>query len=75
VLVDDIVSSGATIASAAQALDAAGMPPASCVAVHALFDEATRQGLLQQVGDLVTTDTVPGPTSRIEIAELIAAAL
>ena len=73
VLVDDIASSGRTLVVAAGKL--AGMKPPQCVVVHALFaDDAWAQvsGCFERV---VSTDTVPHPSNRIELAPLLADAL
>jgi ribose-phosphate pyrophosphokinase len=75
VLVDDIVSSGETMAAAARALRAAGFVAPLCLAVHALFATGSVQAL-QAVGvtQLATTDTVEHPSNRIALAEPLALA-
>jgi ribose-phosphate pyrophosphokinase len=76
VLLDDIVSTGHTIASACQVLRAAGWGEAVCVAVHALTDAAGID-LLHRAGitRIVSCDTVPHPTNAIGVAGLLADAL
>lgn len=72
VLVDDIISSGATMIQAAKILIAAEMLPPYCIAVHALCDESTGaeiQGLGQS---LLTSDSIPNPHSAFSVAPLIA---
>lgn len=73
VLVDDIISSGHTMAAAAQVLRAAGWNRPLCVGVHALMD-AAGQDLLHRSGvaRVVSCDTVPHPTNGIAIAGLLA---
>lgn len=76
VLVDDIVSSAATLIEACRALRAAGAPPPVCLAVHALF-AGDALAALRAAGParVVTTDTVPHETNGIELtAELARAA-
>lgn len=75
VLLDDIVSSGRTMAVAARRLDAAGFAAPSCVAVHALF-AGDAFSLLQAAGfaRIVTTDTVTHPSNAIPMAEPLAIA-
>jgi ribose-phosphate pyrophosphokinase len=72
VLVDDIISSGATMIEAATMLIAAGMQPPHCIAVHGLFGEATVAQLRRVMRSLLTTDSVPNPYARLKIAPLIA---
>ena len=75
VLVDDIVSSGATLRTAASALIAADFSPPVCVAVHALFGADAARRLAEVAERLVTTDSVPHPSNALSVAPLIAAAL
>jgi ribose-phosphate pyrophosphokinase len=72
VLVDDIIASGATMIEAAKLLLAAGMPPAHCVAVHALASEETAVELCGLVQSFVTTDSVPNGRAQLKLAPLIA---
>jgi ribose-phosphate pyrophosphokinase len=76
VLMDDIISSGHTIATAAQVLRAAGWQTPLCVGVHALMDAAGLD-LMHRAGvaRVVSCDTVPHATNAIAIAPLLAAAL
>jgi len=73
VLVDDIMSSGHTMAAAAQVLRGAGWGRPLCVAVHALLDAAS-QDMLQRAGvaRIVSCDTVPHATNAISVARLLA---
>lgn len=76
VLLDDIVSTGHTIAGACQVLRAAGWGPPVCVAVHALTDAAGID-MLHRAGfsRIASCDTVPHPTNAIGVAGLLAEAL
>jgi ribose-phosphate pyrophosphokinase len=76
VLVDDVASSGGTLAAAARALRRAGVRHVDAVVVHAIF----APGALARVRDagvrrIVSCDTVPHPTNAIAAAPLLAAAL
>jgi ribose-phosphate pyrophosphokinase len=76
VIVDDIVSSGATIAALATALKTAGAGTITVCAVHALFDQRaaylmTRAG----VSKILSVSTVPHTTNAIPAIDLIVAAL
>lgn len=75
VLVDDIVSTARTLAQAVRWLRAAGLPPATCIGVHALFEAGAHEALLaQEPARVVTCDTVPHPTNGIEVAADLAEA-
>tara|TARA_Y100001933_G_scaffold204434_1_gene206692 strand:+ start:647 stop:1600 length:954 start_codon:yes stop_codon:yes gene_type:complete len=76
VLVDDIVSSGATLARAAELLTEAGLANPLCAVVHGLFGERSRE-LLAEAGiqRLVCTDSVLVDEGEIELAPLLAPAI
>jgi len=76
VLIDDIVSTGATLAAQLAHLRESGLPPAICVGVHGLFaDDAVAR--LERAGAsyIVTTTTIPGAFAGIDISESIAASI
>lgn len=75
-LVDDVASSGATLAAAARALRARGAHRVDAVVVHALFAPGA-VGRVRAAGvrSLVSTDTVPHRTNAIGVAGLFADAL
>ena len=75
VLVDDIVSSGATLAKAIECLVGRGFQSPHCLIVHALLDETTYAQLSTARTLLVSTDSVPHATSAISVAPLLAARL
>jgi ribose-phosphate pyrophosphokinase len=73
VLVDDILSTGATLARAAVALRAAGLPAPTVLAVHALFaDDAEARLRAAGVERVVTCDTVAHPTNGVTLAPALA---
>ena len=73
VLVDDIVSSGRTLAAAAGALRQRGFETIQCVAVHGLFAADCRETLRRAGIEQVTvTNSVPQAESRIDLALLLA---
>jgi len=76
VLLDDIISSGHTMATAARVLRGAGWGTPVCVTVHALAD-AARMDLLHRagIGRVASCDTIPHPTNAIAVAGLLAQAL
>jgi ribose-phosphate pyrophosphokinase len=76
VLLDDITSSGGTLAAASQVLRGAGWGRPLAVVVHALVDPAGME-LLHQAGiaRIASCDTVPHPTNAIAVGALLAEAL
>ena len=76
VLLDDIISSGHTMATASRVLRDAGWGNPVCVAVHALAD-AAGMDLLHRAGisRVASCDTIPHPTNAIPVAGLLAQAL
>jgi ribose-phosphate pyrophosphokinase len=75
-LVDDIVSSGATLAAAAEGLYAQGVERVEAAVVHALFAAGALERLRAAgVARVVSTDTIPHATNQIEAAPCVARAL
>lgn len=83
VLVDDMISTGGTIASGVQVLSEAGARgPFLIAATHGLFTEGALPKLeAAGVGEIVVTDTIPAPTAgggevrRLSVAALLASAI
>jgi ribose-phosphate pyrophosphokinase len=76
VLVDDIISTGRTMAEAARRLRTAGFAPPVCVAVHGLFAEGALAGLRSAgVSEITTCNTVAHPSNRIDVSDLVADAV
>jgi len=74
-LVDDICSSGGTLASAARALKAAGAARITAAVVHGLHDARTVRALKTAgVDRLIATDSVAGPGRRLPVAGVLARA-
>jgi len=73
VLVDDIMSSGHTMAAAAQVLREAGWERPWCVGVHALLQAASVDMLHRAgVARIVSCNTVPHATNAIDVAGVLA---
>jgi ribose-phosphate pyrophosphokinase len=73
VLLDDIASSGHTLAAAANVLRSAGWGQPLCIAVHALLDGKGMDVLHRAgVGRVVSCDTVPHPTNAIALGPWLA---
>ncbi|MEE4330809.1 MAG: ribose-phosphate pyrophosphokinase [Wenzhouxiangella sp.] len=76
VLVDDIISSGATVAETTRQLSKNGLKGAVVVAVHGLFGDRSRE-LLRHAGvaRVVCTNSVSAPESDIGLSGLLAPAI
>ena len=75
-LIDDIVSSGGTLAACAAALRAAGCGSIDAVVVHALFSSDVEQNLRDAgIRTIRSTDSVPHPTNVVALDSALADAL
>lgn len=76
VLMDDVASSGHTLAEAAHLLRAAGAASVDVAVTHALFAEGA-QALVQAAGveTIWSTDCIAHPTNAVSIAPAVAQAL
>lgn len=75
-IVDDIVSTGGTIATLARALKQAGAGKITVYAVHALFDHrATYLMTRAGVSKIRSLNTVPHTTNAIDVVDLICTGL
>ncbi|MDT8880749.1 ribose-phosphate diphosphokinase [Halomonas saccharevitans] len=76
VLMDDVASSGHTLARAAEALLAVGAASVDVAVTHALFaDDALAVIEAAGVGEVWSTDAIAHPSNAIALAPLLAAAL
>ena len=75
-LLDDICSSGGTLAQAAWQLREAGASSIDVAVAHALFDANAVDLLLSAgVGRILSSDSIPHPTNSLELAGILAATL
>ncbi len=75
-LIDDIISTGGTLALAAKSAKAAGARSVYAACTHALFVLGALDRLYAAgIGEVVATDTVPSPVSKVSVAELVASAV
>lgn len=73
VLVDDIISSGASMIAAIKLLLARQFQKPICIGVHALFDAKIEQAIiLAGASRIVTCNTISHSTNEIDITNLIA---
>ncbi len=76
VIVDDIASSGATIAATARALRRQGVRNVDAIVTHAIFAPGAATRIRAAgVRRVVSCDTIPHPSNAIRVAALVAAAL
>lgn len=76
VLVDDVASTGTTLAEAARLLVQAGITSIDVAVTHALFAGDAWNRLKQAgVGEIVSTDSISHPTNRMCLAPLLADAV
>lgn len=74
VLMDDVISSGMTMARTLEALAGAGFTASTCVGVHGLFAEGA-DVMLEGLGTrLVCSNSIPHRTSQLDVGPLLAAA-
>ncbi len=72
VLVDDIISSARTMIETVQHLNKAGMNPPICIGIHGVFGGNAYQELQKSgVADIVTCNTIPHPSNKIDISDLL----
>ena len=75
-LVDDIVSSGGTLAACARNIIDAGATSVDAIITHALFpSEKTGEFVRAGIGSIRSTNSVPHPTNAIGLDFVLAAAL
>jgi len=76
ILVDDMVSTGGTMASVARQLNAAGAARVECLVTHPLFVDGAEE-LLRAAGiaHIASSDAVRHPSNAVPLAELLADAI
>ena len=75
ILVDDVISSGQTLANAAREILVHGFPAPGFLAVHGFFATGS-EALLTDIGcRLVTTDSIPHASNSIALSPLLGGAL
>jgi len=76
ILVDDVVSTGHTLAEAARQIAARGAASIGVVATHALFiDDACEILRNAGVADICSSDSIKHPSNRLRLDTILAAAL
>lgn len=73
VLVDDIISTARTMIETAEHLKNAGMKPAICIGIHAVFSGNAYQDLWDaHIENIITCNTIPHQSNGIDLSEVIA---
>ena len=73
VLVDDIISTARTMIETTEHLKNAGMKPAICIGIHAVFSENAYQDLWDAyVENIITCNTIPHESNGIDLSDVIA---
>ena len=76
VLVDDIISTARTMIETVNHLKSAGMKPAICIGVHAVFANNAYQELIKAgASSVITCNTIPHESNRIDLSDQIVHAL
>jgi ribose-phosphate pyrophosphokinase len=76
VLIDDIASTGRTLAEAAQALKRAGAARVDALVTHALFaDNAVEKMHSAGIEEIWSSDSIPHPSNAFSLANALATAL
>jgi ribose-phosphate pyrophosphokinase len=75
-LIDDVASTGRTLVEAARRLQERGVGTLRVLVTHALFvDDAVAQLEAAGVSEILSSDSIPHPSNRLELAQLLATAL
>ncbi len=72
VLVDDMISTGHTILETVKLLKKLGAKKFTCICVHGIFVENALEKLKKAGVKLISTNTIPNNTSKIDVSDLIA---
>jgi ribose-phosphate pyrophosphokinase len=73
IIVDDIISTGATVCQAARILKKCGCDRVFAACTHAILaSDALMRMLEAGIEDIISTDTIPGPISQVSVAEIVA---
>jgi ribose-phosphate pyrophosphokinase len=75
VLVDDIISSGRTMIEAVRILRNHGFDRPACIAVHGLFADRSDEVLAREGAVVITANSVPHPSNRIDVSVLLGRAV
>lgn len=70
IIIDDIISTGKTLIGALQMAKSQGAKKLTCIGIHGLLiDNCDKE--IKKYADLITTNTIPGKYSKIDISDAI----
>ena len=72
VFIDDMISTGHTLLEAIKAMRKLGAKKVTCFAVHGILVENALNKLRKAGATVITTNTIPNPAAKIDIAGVIA---
>ncbi len=76
VLVDDIISTAHTMMETIRHINKAGMQAPTCIGVHGIFAGNAFEALKESgAGAIITCNTIPHATNRIDVSHLLESAL
>lgn len=75
VFIDDMISTGHTLLEAIKAMKKLGAKNVTCFAVHGILVEGALRKLRKAGADVITTNTIPNKSSRIDVSGLVAGSL
>lgn len=75
VLIDDMISTGNTLIKTIIKLKALGVRKITCIAIHGIFAEGALGKLKKTGAEVVTTNSIPNPAAKIDVAGLFAEAI
>ncbi len=71
VIVDDIISTGHTLLETIKLLRKLGARKITCICVHGIFAENALKKLRKTKANIISTNTIPNETARIDVSSLI----
>jgi len=75
IFIDDMISTGNTLLRAIAALNKIGAKKVTCFAVHGILVENALEKLKKAGATVITTNTIPNKTAKIDVSNLIAESL
>ena len=71
ILVDDIISTAATMIETVNHLKLLKMKPPICIGIHALFSGHAYEDLLKTSANIVTANTIAHVSNQIDLKDMI----
>ena len=72
VLIDDMISTGNTLIKTIIKLKKLGVTKVTCIATHGIFTENALEKLQKTGAKVITSNSLPGKVSKIDVSELFA---